>query len=108
MNYLHRNANRVIVIDTIVYLALLVLAFLYISLMNFSGDAAGRGMASGYVMILGNTIFGILGLVLTVLHLILLKSVTIQWIKYIVYAQVFLLFGSPIIVWWLLTGAFPW
>ncbi len=107
MNYFRRNANRVVVIDTLVYLASLALTFAYISRMEFQGDAAGRGMASGYAVLLGSAIFGVLGLILTVVHLLLIKSVTVRWIKYVVYAQFVLMLGAPMIVWWLLVGAPP-
>ena len=80
------HPNKIILIEVVSYIVLYALTYtLAPRLFNPVGDAAGKGMASGFLMLGIIAAFFIIAIVLTVINLFLLKSVTSIGFKFLAF-----------------------
>ena len=67
------HPNKIILTIAISYLIVYLIVYYVATHMNFTGDAAGKGMAAGYTLLLVMAIFFIVAIVLSVINYFLLK-----------------------------------
>lgn len=80
------HPNKIILIEVISYVVLYALTYnLAPKFINPVGDAAGKGMASGFLMLGIIAAFFIIAIVVTVINLFLLKGVTSTGIKFLAF-----------------------
>ena len=80
------HPNKIIVIEVISYAILYVLTYtLAPRIFNPVGDAAGKGMASGFLMLGIIASFLLIAIILTVINLFLFKGVTSTGIRFLAF-----------------------
>jgi hypothetical protein len=80
------HPNKIILIEVISFTVLYSLTYMLAPrLFNPVGDAAGKGMSSGFLMLGIMAVFLLIALVLTVINLFLLKGVTSTGIRFLAF-----------------------
>jgi len=80
------HPNKIILIEVISFVVLYVLTYtLAPKLFNPVGDAAGKGMSSGFLMLAIMAVFLLIAIVLTVVNLFLFKGVTSTGIRFLAF-----------------------
>jgi hypothetical protein len=80
------HPNKIILIEVISFAVLYALTYILApTLFNPVGDAAGKGMSSGFLMLGIIAVFLLIALVLTVANLFLLKGVTSTGIRFLAF-----------------------
>jgi hypothetical protein len=83
------TATKIIIVSVLAYIALFFIAYILILNTKFTGDAAGRGMASGLTFIFGLGILFIIAVILTSV-LIYLSSSAPSWVRLIAFIPILL------------------
>jgi presenilin-like A22 family membrane protease len=84
------NPTKVIVISVIAYIALFFIAYFLFQNTRFSGDAAGSGLAKGLTFLYGLAFLFLLAVIVTIVLLVLYRSVTPFGVKLMAFIPIFL------------------
>ena len=80
------HPNKIILIEVISFAVLYSLTYILTPMLfNHVGDAAGKGMSSGFLMLGIIAAFLLIALVLTVVNLFLLKGVTSTGVRFLAF-----------------------
>ena len=91
------HPNKIILIEVISFAALYALTFILApKLFNPVGDAAGKGMSSGLLMLGIMAFFLFIALILTVTNIFLLKRVTSTSIQFLAFVPLLIAVGHGV------------
>lgn len=85
------HPNKIILVEVISFTVLYALTYMLAPrFINPAGDAAGKGMASGFLMLGIIAAFFLIAIILTVINLFLVKSVTSTGIRFLAFVPLFI------------------
>ena len=91
------HPNKIILVEVISYVVLYTLTYtLAPKIFNPVGDAAGKGMASGFLMLGIIAAFLLIAIILTVINLFLFKGVTSTGIKFLAFVPLLIAVGHGV------------
>lgn len=91
------HPNKIILIEVISFVVLYILTYtLAPKLFNPVGDAAGKGMSSGFLLLGIMAAFLVIALVLTIVNLFLFKGVTSTGIRLLAFVPLIMAVGHGV------------